>query len=58
MGRKKIQIMQEAYASISSRGPMDGTQDVNPFKDVFKRQGIIVKVFAVPAHTAHLIACQ
>jgi len=58
MGREKIQIMQETYAGISPRRPMDGTQDVDPFKDVFKHQGIIVKVFAVPAHTLHLIACQ
>ena len=56
--REKIQIMEEAYASISSRGTVDRTQDVDPFKDIFKHQGIVVKVFAVSTKTAHLIACQ
>jgi hypothetical protein len=58
MGREKKQIMEEAYAGISSSRTVNRTQDVDAFEGFFQYEGIVVKVYALSAKTAHLMACQ
>jgi hypothetical protein len=58
MGRKKKELMEEAYTRISSGGTVNRTQDIDPLKCLFKDEGIVFKVSAMSAKSLHLIACQ
>ena len=49
VNRQEIAVVVATDAGIPSAAPVDGTQGIDSLERSFQREGIVIKVFTVPA---------